>query len=88
MSRREPDWTIRIPGSEPDPLTARQRDLLVRLGAALPTSRRDAPDPSVIETTVSSIVRELVASGLSAERIADHSRLRPPFVAKIVSRGS
>ncbi|MEW1835224.1 hypothetical protein [Microbacterium sp. NPDC079995] len=78
-----PDWTIRIAGSEAHQLTAHQRTLLDRVEAELPASRGGTNDVSELEARVTPIVRELVRSGLTAEQIADHSRLRPAFVTRI-----
>lgn len=78
-----PDWTIRIPGPEADQLTAHQRALLDLVEAELPASREEALDVPALEARVASILRALHRSGLTADRIADHSRLRPDFVARI-----
>lgn len=83
-----PDWTIRIPGSEADRLTAHQQALLGQVEAELPARRGETYDVSELEARVTPIVRELVRSGLAAEEIADNSRLRPAFVARITGRGA
>ncbi|MCM3695197.1 hypothetical protein [Microbacterium oleivorans] len=78
MSAREPDWDIRIPGTEVLRLTERQRELLRALEDELPTSRADDSDRAM--AAAASIVRALAASGLTAQQIADNSRLRPAAV--------
>ncbi len=83
-----PDWTIRIPGSETPLLTQEQRDLLQRLEAELPTSREDARDVSVLQAASAPIVHALIRSGLTGEEVADHSRLRPAFVASMADAGA
>ncbi|WP_413354869.1 hypothetical protein [Microbacterium sp. 1P06AB] len=83
-----PDWTIRIPGSEADQLTEHQRALLDQVEAELPASRGGAYDVSAVEARVAPVVRELFRSGLTAEQIADNSRLRPAFVTRITGRGA
>ncbi|MEV5041029.1 hypothetical protein [Microbacterium sp. LMI1x-1-1.1] len=79
------DWTIRIPGPEADQLTSHQQTLLDLVEAELPASRGEPHDVSALEARVTPIVHELVRSGLTAEQIADHSRLRPAFVTRIAS---
>ncbi|MFL0564883.1 hypothetical protein ACH0CG_03955 [Microbacterium sp. 179-I 1D1 NHS] len=83
-----PDWTIRIPGSEADQLTEQQRALLNLVEAELPASRGEEHDLSALEARVAPLIRALLSSGLTAEQIADNSRLRPAFVTRITGRGA
>lgn len=87
MSNDEPDWTIRIPGSDGQRITERQEALLDRLERELANSRGGPLDASELEIRVSAIVRELAETGLAADQIADNSRLRPAFVRTLLAGG-
>ncbi|AZS42706.1 hypothetical protein BWL13_00241 [Microbacterium oleivorans] len=88
MSSDPPDWTIRIPASEERHLTGQQQKLFQDLEAELPPTRGRSHDISLLAANVAPIVRALSESGLTAEQIADNSRLRPPFVKAILDGGA
>ena len=80
---REPDWTIQF-DEQPEQLTDRQVALLDELERVLSSFGRRPEDPDAVMRGIRPVVVALHETGLSTERIADNSRVRPEGVKRLL----
>lgn len=80
----EPDWVIDVDVPPVQP-TAEQQVLLTELEEVLASFGLRAAEPRAVVETVAPLVHKLHESGMTPDRIAAHSRIRPEGVARILS---
>lgn len=80
----EPDWVIDL-ASPPVRPTVEQAALLAELERTLARFGSRPADPHVIAGVVAPLVHGLHESGMTANSIAAHSRIRPEGIARILA---
>ncbi|WP_336646806.1 hypothetical protein [Microbacterium sp. USHLN186] len=82
--RRTPDWSLTVEDGPPV-LTEEQRELLAKLERKVTDTGPDPTDgDAVVVATLRLVLVALRESGLSTQRIADHSSLRLESIARIL----
>ena len=80
----EPDWSVSSDRPS-EAVTPQQRQLLEEIEEAISTPGSRQPDPETVMQQLRPLVLALRASGLSARRIADNSRIRPDGVERLLA---
>jgi hypothetical protein len=80
----QPDWVIDVDAPPARP-TEEQKALLAELERVLASFGQRAVEPRGVIAVVAPLVRELHDSGMAADRIAAHSRIRPEGISRILS---
>jgi len=80
---REHDWAIDVDVPPVQP-TVEQQLLLADLERVLASFGMQPAEPRAVTTVVAPLVHQLHESGMTQDRIAAHSRIRPEDVARIL----
>ena len=81
---REPDWEFWVEDGPPPALTDEQRELFVELERIVSSFGAQPSEADAFIRAVTPTLEALRESGLSAQRIAGHSRIRPETVARLL----